>query len=820
MHTDTRGQALSPPFIAIPRWDRLISPGLPRPATPLLGRDREVAECVSLANEGTTRLLTLTGPGGVGKTRLALRLAEVVASRYADGVAFTSLAAVRDPTLVPAAVAHGFGVRRGGDRLVAERLVILLRDRHLLLVLDNFEHLLPAAVFVADLLASCQALTILVTSRTVLRLSGEQAYPVPPLSLPAAGGPAAVTAVATGRSEAAQLFVARAAEAAAGFVLSDDNASDVAEICRRLDGLPLAIELAAAWVPILPPRSLLARLERRLPLLTGGPSDAPARLRTMRDAFAWSYDLLSPTEQSLFQRLAVFVSGFTIGAAEAVAGDLSRPLPAASGSVPPVARVAASTPSVLSGIAALVNHSLVHQIDAAAGSGEPRFAMLETIREFAGDRLVASGEVEAVSERHARFYLDHAEAAGPAFLHHFDQVLDRLEGEFANLMLALAWLRRSSEPERALRLGVALWSLWWYRSAYREGSAVLRPLLDIPRAGPSPARAKLLGGVGMLLTALGQYEQGVALQESSVRAWRDLGDWAEVAMSLWLLGYTLLGIDVARAEPVIRACLTLYQELGEAWGIGAGTYGLGRIARYQGDDERAIALLTESVVIGRRIDYRQGIGSSLETLGQIALGRGDLPRAGDLFAEALALFVGIRNEVGVAQSLEGLAGVAIAGGEVERGVRLVAGGAALRESIGTPVVPLDRPVLDQRVAAARALLGESSFAAAWLVGQARPTVEAIADGARLAAPAANPETAPPVAEGSSLSPRELEVLRLVATGQTDQRIAAVLFLSRRTVNAHVANILAKLGVATRAAATIRGHELGLLTADETPSRYT
>src|SRR5215207_1006872 len=362
-----RHRRTSPPLSLL----RLVehAPGsafaLPTPLTSFLGRERDIAAVTAALSQPDLRLLTLTGPGGTGKTRLALRVAEELAPRFPDGVAFVPLAAVADPLLIPSAIAQQLGVRERGDRPIGERLIAALHDRRLLLVLDNFEHVLPAAPFVAELLAACPALSILVTSRTMLRLSGEQRFPVPPMTLP--DPTITTTATAARQADAVQLFVQRAQAAQPGFVLTDENAGIVAAICRRLDGLPLAIELAAARIPVLPQRALLDRLDRRLLLLTGGPLDAPACLRTMRDAIAWSYDLLPSEEQLLFRRLAVFMGGCTLEAATALAG----------GGI-----------DVLEGISALVASSLLRQEDGSGG--ESRFLMLETVREFGLERLAAS----------------------------------------------------------------------------------------------------------------------------------------------------------------------------------------------------------------------------------------------------------------------------------------------------------------------------------------------------------------------------------------------------------------------------------------------
>jgi predicted ATPase len=424
------------PLIPPPDRDRLGVP--PVPLTSFVGREHEIAILTSLLRHGGARLVTLTGPGGVGKTRLALRVIEEQGADFADGVAFVSLAPLTDPDLVVATIASIVGVREVRGRSIADLLADALADRRLLLVLDNFEHVVKAAPLVPELLTACPNLVVLATSRTILRVSGEQSFLVSPLKVP--GSAETDVAEELGAAETVRLFVDRARATDPSFALNARNVQAIGEICRRLDGLPLAIELAAARICLLPPAAMLARMEHRLPLLTGGPRDAPTRLRTMRDAIAWSHELIAPAEQTLFRRLGVFVGGFTVEAAEAVADDGG---------------------DVFEGIASLVANNLLRQ-DAGADGGPdpdaswalPRFRMLETVREFALEQLAVSGEVDVIRGRHAAWCLELAEQSEIATWGGPQQVqwLDRLETELPNLRGALGWLEETGDTEATSRL--------------------------------------------------------------------------------------------------------------------------------------------------------------------------------------------------------------------------------------------------------------------------------------------------------------------------------------------------------------------------------
>ena len=451
------------------------SSALPLPTTPFIGREAELAALTAMVTNRQTRCLVLVGPGGVGKTRLALQLADAVAGTFADGAIVVPLAPVRHPDLVLTTIARALGMWEVGDQPIADRLREALRDRDLLLILDNFEHLLPAAPHVADLIAACPKVMVLVTSRARLNLAGEREQVVSPLAVPG-DGPAAGD---VGDVPSVRLFGARAIDAAPDFTLTAANTATVAAICRRLDGLPLAIELAAAWMRILSPAALLARLDERLPLLIGGPRDLTPRLQSMRDAIGWSYDLLTSEEQTRFRRLAVFTGGFTLDAARAVFSDRD------------------DRHAVLETLVTLSDRSLLRPI--TEDTGEPRFTMLETIREYGLEQLVASGEEDSIRTGHATYFLALAERIEPDLygVRGLVQSLDALEREHPNLRGTLDWWERRGDAARQLRLAAALWRFWLMRGYLGEGQAWLERSLRPPDTAPS-LRAKALVALALL----------------------------------------------------------------------------------------------------------------------------------------------------------------------------------------------------------------------------------------------------------------------------------------------------------------------------------
>ena len=526
---------------------------LPAPLTAFVGRERELAGLRALLARRDVRLLTVTGPGGVGKTRLAIEAAREIADGFAAGARFVPLAPLESPDLVLPAIARTLGIGESHHGGILRDLTEQIASTELLLVLDNVEHLLAAGPDLVLLLAACPALTLLVTSRAALRVSGEHEFAVPPLPLPVERGTWTFDQIAA--SDAVRLFVERAEAVQAGFRLTPANAWDAAEICRRLDGLPLAIELAAARVKVFPPRALLARLERRLPLLTGGPRDAPARLRTMRDAIAWSHDLLDADEQRLFRRMAVFVGGFTLDAAIDVAGD---------GTLPEEA--------VVEGISSLVDKSLLHPAasDDAANDdlGEPRFSMLETVREFALDELARSGEEDAVRRAHAEYFRALAERAEPE-LRGAGQVawIARLETELPNLRAVLDWSLAGGEVETGLRLAGALCWFWFLRNHVAEG----RAWFDRARATgrePAAAAGKAALGAAVLAWRAAEYAMAKNYAEEALERFAACDDRWGVAVVVHWQGHLAedLEHDGARSIAILADSLAQFEAIGDAWG--------------------------------------------------------------------------------------------------------------------------------------------------------------------------------------------------------------------------------------------------------------
>jgi non-specific serine/threonine protein kinase len=782
---------------------------LPRPRTTLIGRDEEVVALNTMLEHGGTRLLTLIGPGGVGKTRLAIAVADAVRGSFADGVAYVPLAAVPDPVLVCPTLARQLGVREEAGLTRETGLLAALRERHLLLVLDNLEHLVPAALLVARLLQASPRLVVLATSRAPLHLSGERLFLVPVLTPP---HPTTIHDVKQVRANSAvRLFVERAAAARPGFNLTDESAAAIAEICRRLDGLPLALELAAAHARADTPAAILNRLDRPLVLLSGGPPDVAPRHRTLRSTIAWSHDLLTPDDQILFRSLAVFPAGFTLDAAEAIGGKAARRQGGEGKderSLPPC-RLAALPPSVLDGLAALLDHSLIHDISDAPAA--PRYAMLETIRDFARQRLAASDEWVAAHDRLADWCLDLMEREEPHPSRHPEPIgFELLDAELSNLRAALAWLRDSGDTGRGFRLVTLLKWFLTDRGHLAEVRAWFDAFLALPIADALlPQRAAALGEAADVAHWQNDYAQAEALFEAALTILRRLDDPGALARILIQLGHVRRArADAPGAAGSYREALTLADTARDPTTAAQAAAFLGRLV-IETDLAAGLALLDDAV--SRLRDFgSHWLSIALQMLAMGRLLAGDLAGARASAAECLALAAARDDHWRVATLLAECAEIAHRAGALQSAARLFGASAHQRAELGISLHPDTQALHDGWLAALRRSCGEQLFVIAWAEGEALSREAAIAE-ARLAVagrPAPSRDTI--VAPAIILTRREREVLALLAAGASNREIAEALSLAHRTAETHVRRLCHKLGVESRTAAVATAFRLGLI----------
>ena len=714
---------------------------LPAKTTTFIGREQEINKLTGLLDGTDHRLVTITGPGGSGKTQLALQVGRRLTGEFADGVWFTDLSQLSDPDLIASSIASVLGVKERGDRSAFESLQEYLVHREVLLLLDNFEHLIEGAPIVGELLSSAEGLKCLVTSREPLRVYGERELPLRPLSLPEADEE--ITLEALGNSEAVQLFRDRAAAIDPRFEVTADNAYEVSEICRRLDGLPLAIELAAARVRMFPPKALLEQLDDRLGTLTGGPRDAPVRQRTLRGTLKWSHSLLSTNEQALFSRLGIFVGGCDLRSLRAVCGDIRDD-------------------ELVGSVQSLLAKSLLYQ--EAGLESEPRYRMLETIREYALDQLDAEELRDEIARRHARYFADLVELAREELEEAVtERWIDRLEIEHDNIRTALSWsLDQGDEAALALKIVGSMTTFWHVRGYLTEGYTATLSALEsagkhadprlkakatlgaallayrqnnIPAAGKhyedalelsrnvdAPAwMAKALIGVGMVATERGQYEAVEEKFEQALELFRSVDDKSGMSNAFMNLGWAAMRTgDYETAEKQIKKALDLSREIDNRQAVGLCLSGLGEAYLRMGELEPATEYLEDSLSVRTSLGDRWGMGATLGSLGWAAMHQEDWTNARDRLKESLSIRKELGDKGGMAWCLEKLAEINLTTGQGTRAAKLYGAAHSIRESIGSSIDPADQAEYQDNLEELRKQLGEHEFEAAWSRGEKHP----------------------------------------------------------------------------------------------------
>ena len=764
---------------------RAMGPGagrmsLPKPLTSFIGREQELAQAKRLLQ--ASYLVTLTGPGGSGKTRLCIAVAAEVAGAYPDGVYFVPLAPVRDPDLVPSPIVQSIGLQDARDVPLMEHLISQLRERQLLIVLDNFEHLLAGAPVLTRLLRETSAVRILVSSRSPLHVYGEQECPVPPLAVPDLD--ARPTAASLAACESVRLFTERAAGAVPGFKLDDENAPAVAQIAHRLDGLPLAIELAAARVKLLPPESILPRLEDSLGLLTGGSRDLPDRHQALRATIAWSHDLLTEGARRLLAVCSVFAGGASLEGIETVCHAVDIGLP------------------VLDGLQELVDQSLLRQV---TRPGPVRYAMLETIREYAAERLEAmpEAEAEAVHGAHAAAFLALVEADGrPHAGLARKQWLERVDAEHNNIRAALSWYR-GHDPPAALRLAAAMAAFWSLRGHHTEGRLRLGDLLElVPEA--STARVSALSGAAWLAIDQGGYAEAASLLGESIKISHALGDTVGEAIATVYLGRCKMSNrDLSAGVPYVERAATLVAGTDDRSATAFVTFYSGLVALLTGQLESACGLFARCAAMAGELGLEPLGARAAQMLGFPLLELGELAPARAALAESFPVCMEVGDRWVIQIGLAGFIGLAAKTGRPRLALRLAGAGDAYRDANEFSMPIPIQELVDRWLAPPRAKAGRS---AERLVAEGRRLTPGEAVDLVLAN---EPDDAPPPGSRPALTRREAEVAALAARGMTNRDIAAQLFLSVRTVEVHVAHILTKLGFHTRTQLAAWALEAGL-----------